>query len=199
MLATSSAIRRRRALLLIAGGTAGFALLGCGGGGGDGRSSLAEAAAVDAKVIYLADLGSQPMPVPGSLSTSFTATAGAATLAFTLKGFFSVDGDNDFIDVFHLIVNGADVFSGTFDMGGGGANRVFFSPPGTMAAPVSFGSFMGGKTDIVVPIMLVDGTNTIIFSYQSPTFCDSRPRAGQQDFGDEAFGVGAVEVSSAAA
>jgi hypothetical protein len=60
----------------------------------------------------------------GTFTATFFAPAGSSGISFDLFGARSVDGLNDYQDVFTVAVNGVDVFSGSFDMSGGGGNSV---------------------------------------------------------------------------
>lgn len=136
---------------------------------------------------------------PGSFGTSFSAAGGAGELTMDLLGFASLDGNgNCCTDVFHLSVNGTEIFTGSFNMGGGGVNTVLLAPAGSSVLTTTNGAsddphnstqitWAGGLTHIVVPVALVGGTNTVNFAYTG----------GFQGTGDEAWGVGAVTVTSA--
>ena len=106
--------------------------------------------------------------------------AGSALLAFDLLGFRTVDGVNCCTDVFTLSINGTAILSGSFDMGGGGTNVVYFEPDGTTITPG------GGVRHIALGIDLVAGPNTLMFNYGS-----------MQGFGDEAWGLDNVSVTAA--
>ena len=132
-------------------------------------------------------------PSPGGLynPAPFGGT-GAALLTFTIDGYASLDGANSYEDDFTLNLNGVDILKGTFDMGGGGANIVFFAPAGSVITPTSFGFFAGGKTDFSVPITL-NGSNTLTWSYTSPG-PDNGP--GGQGVGDESWSLQDVTVNT---
>jgi MYXO-CTERM domain-containing protein len=133
---------------------------------------------------------------PGSLAAAFSADAGAAVVKLQLDGYLTLDGDNDWIDIFHLFVNGSEVFAGTFDMSGGGINRILYNPGGASAVTTTNAYGLGGKTDIVVPVVLLAGSNGIAFSYESPTTFEGIPRNGPQSIDDEGWGLHRVLVSS---
>ena len=69
---------------------------------------------------------------PGSFSVAFNGNgASTGTLSFTLDGYTTLDGSgNGYDDVFHLAVNGTEVFTGAFALGGGGANTVYLNALG---------------------------------------------------------------------
>jgi hypothetical protein len=145
-----------------------------------------------AKADVLFDLvGPTPeMPSPDSLGVAFNAGSGAGSTTFRIDGYTSLDGDSDCCtDVFTLNLNGVDIFSGSWDMGGGGGNVIYFGPVGATAVGHSNGFFAGGFTDVFVPLNLVAGTNTLTFSY-SGAF---------QGLGDEGWGLENVVVNGNAA
>ena len=53
-----------------------------------------------------------------------------------LKGYSALDGDNFVIDIFHLGLNGTEVFGRTWGLGGGGADRVLLDLNGATLAHV---------------------------------------------------------------
>ncbi len=149
--------------------------------------------------VYDTDLsGAGEFSSPGSYSTSFASAAGAATVSIELKGFASLDGlGNCCSDVFHLSVNGTEIFSGSFNMGGGGTNTVLLAPAGSSVLTTTFGAvgdphntteitWAGGVTQIVVPVALLAGSNTLDFSYTG----------ANQGLGDEGWGLGRVTVTA---
>jgi hypothetical protein len=143
-------------------------------------------------------LGSQ-LASPGSFEAAFTAaSAGAGELSFELVGFKSLDGyKNCCGDVFHLSLNGTEVFAGAFNMGGGGSNAILFNPNGGKALTTTYGAgddphnshqvtWAGGVSAIALPITLVAGHNFLTFSY-----------TGQlQGLGDEAWGVNSLAIAT---
>lgn len=149
------------------------------------------AAGAQAATVFSNDYGDVPMSSPGAVTASFAAGAGAGSVSFRLDGFASLDGDNFYIDVFSLSVNGATVFSGTWDLGGGGADEIFQAPAG-----VTLIRNDGRTLDITVPVALVGGANSVTFAYDSPTVWDGSGRAGPQGLGDEGWGLGQVTVMS---
>jgi len=161
-------------------------------------AALVAAATAQAGTVYSNDFGNVDQATNSSITAAFSAgAAGSGTLDFHLDGFASLDGDNYYIDVFTLTVNGTDVFTGTFDLGGGGASYAISNPDGATWTGGSFGGFLGGALDFVVPVDLLAGANSIVFSYSSPTTWDGTDRAGFQGLGDEGWGLGQVTVTSA--
>jgi hypothetical protein len=144
------------------------------------------------------------MASPATFGDSFaSAAAGQAMLTFSLVGFNSLDGDNGYIDVFTLSVNGAQVLSGTFNMSGGGASYMISSAPGTVWNTVTntcvgcaSPNYLGGTTYISVPISLVAGSNSLSFSYDSPSAFAGTSRAGSQGIGDESWALRDVTVAA---
>lgn len=126
---------------------------------------------------------------PGSLDTTFAAGAGSGLLSLQVQGYNSLDGDNYYIDIFRVRVNGAEVFSGTWNLGGGGADRVLSNPNGAIFAHV------GSIVDLSIPVTFMAGANTVNFAYESPNFFEGSNRAGAQGIGDEGWGLNAVSIS----
>ena len=124
-------------------------------------------------------------PSPGSISTSFNAGAGAGSAAFDINGYLSLDGVNCCTDTFTLALNGTDIFSGAFDLGGGGTDTIFLAPIGATATATQFSFFGGGVANIFVPLTFVAGSNTLTFKYTGAS----------QGLNDEAWGLQNVVVS----
>lgn len=143
-------------------------------------------------------LGSQ-LATPGSFEAGFTTLeASTGKLSFELLGFKSLDGySNCCGDVFHLSLNGKEIFAGAFNMGGGGTNAILFNPNGGTAFTTTYGAgddprnshqvtWAGGVSAIALPISLVAGANFLKFSY-----------AGHlQGLGDEAWGVNSLAIAT---
>lgn len=136
-----------------------------------------------------------PADVPGPLNggavthvvTSPGASAnGAANLTFDLLGYLTVDGANCCTDTFNLTVNGTTLFSGGFNMGGGGSNFINFIDPGvTILSTISNGFGGGGLTQFSVAHTLLSGANAYVFDYGS-----------MQGLGDEGWGLSSVSISA---
>ncbi len=113
-------------------------------------------------------LPSSSGPIDGSgvyLMNDLTA-AGTGVLTFDLVGGLSIDGDNAQRDIFTIEINGTTVFSGTFNMGGGGANVVYQQAAGvTVVSSQSYGDFNGGLTRFSIVHPLLKGTNGYFFAY----------------------------------
>jgi len=127
----------------------------------------------------------------GSYSVSFdSAYSGSASLSFDLRGHLTLDGaNNGYTDTFILSVNGTDIFSGQYAMGGGGENITLLAPTSsnvdtTLTYPNEVNS-AGGEVLIDTWISLIDGRNTIRFDY-----------GDLQGLSDEGWGVSNIEVIS---
>jgi len=132
-----------------------------------------------------------PGPLNGGNVTYYVTSPGAsssggATLTFDLLGYLSVDGVNCCTDTFTLTVNGDLLFSGAFNMGGGGTNVVNFIDPGvTVISSTANGSFAGGLTKFSVAHTLLGGTNTYLFDY-----------GVMQGLADEGWGLQSLDLSA---
>jgi hypothetical protein len=123
----------------------------------------------------------------GSVTRSVVSPgAGSATLNFDLLGYLSVDGGgNCCTDTFTLRINGSTLFSGGFNMGGGGGTFTNFIDPGvTIVSTQSNGLFLGGLTQFSVVHTLLAGTNSYVFDYGS-----------MQGLGDEGWGLRGANIS----
>lgn len=146
-----------------------------------------------AATIYSNPLLSGPIATPGSVSFSAnSAVMQTGFLSFNLDGFGSLDGVNAFQDDFDLTVNGFQLLSLSYDLGGGGSNVVFANPNGATIAGGSAGFFNGGQLQITVPLVLLAGANSFVFSYASP----GPANGGGQGTGDEAWGVSDVVLTA---
>jgi hypothetical protein len=105
----------------------------------------------------------------GSLTYNVTSPGTSnpqATLTFDLIGYNSVDGGNCCTDTFTLTINGAELFSGAFDMGGGGSQLINYIAPGVeILSATNYGVFGGGLTRFNVDFDLLAGSNTFVFDY----------------------------------
>lgn len=103
----------------------------------------------------------------GSLNHVVTSPgAGSGVLTFDVYGNGSLDGQNCCTDIFTFKFNGTTMFSGTFAMGGGGDNVIFFSAPGvTVLSTEQIGWGTGGATKFSFAHDLLAGANTYSFAY----------------------------------
>ena len=135
-----------------------------------------------------------PLLTDTSFSSTFNSTSSSSTITFDLLGYASLDGDNFYQDNFHLSLNGTEIFSGTFSLGGGGGNVIFTN----LASLVVSGlrpdvvDFAGGDLTFSGFINTLVGSNTLLFSYDSLV----EGHAGFQGLGDEGWGVNNLNVSS---
>ena len=138
------------------------------------------------------------LPTDISITKSFSGAAGAAQVAFTLDGYASLDGQNFYEDDFTLSLNSTPILSGTFNLGGGGANVVFFAPVGASVNNISGNgmavTFAGGKVLISTPLNLLAGLNSLTFNY---TALPRYAHAGFQGTGDEGWGLRDIVVTQA--
>lgn len=133
--------------------------------------TLALAAGPAARASTLVDFTgpTAEMASPDSITFTFAAADGAGVADFTIDGFLSLDGivSNNLEDHFILSVNGADILSGTWDLGGGGGSQVFFAPTGASIDAHTNGFFKGGVVKITTPVALTQGQNAIRFAFSS--------------------------------
>lgn len=156
---------------------------------------LAAAALLTAAPVWAATLYTLPAPTATldttvSVTANFAAGAGAGLIDFTLAGYATLDGDNGYIDILHVTLNGSEVFSGTWNLGGGGADRVLFNPNGA-----TVGAVVNQQLTISLPVTLAAGSNQLVFSIDSPTTFEGTGRAGFQDLNDEGWGLNAATVT----
>ena len=139
---------------------------------------------------------------PGYTLVGFDSAAMPATLSFDLVGFNTLDGFGYYQDIFTLTVNGAALFSGAFNMGGGGISVVTSMPGGTTWSTITNGcsgacdnviTRKGGTTHVTLPISLLAGDNLIKFAYASTS---GTGFAGPQGIGDEGWGISHFVISS---
>lgn len=135
---------------------------------------------------------------PGQIAWNFNNVGGAAALDFELVGYKSLDGYNNCCtDIFHLLLNGGEIFTGSFNMGGGGSNKIVFNPNGGTALTSTFGAtdnihnshqvtWQGGKTQITLPLILLAGANQLNFKYTGSS----------QGKMDESWGVNLATITT---
>jgi hypothetical protein len=123
---------------------------------------------------------------------------GTATLDFELIGYASLDGyqNRGYTDIFHLWLNGVEIFTGSFNLGGGGHNQILHNPNGATAITTTNNAtddphnsrqvtWSGGQTQITLPVNLLDGANNIYFKYSGK----------DQGLGDEAWRIGFASLT----
>jgi hypothetical protein len=135
-----------------------------------------------------------PLDTAMTFSTTFNSTGGSSAIAFDLLGYASLDGLNFYEDDFRLSLNGTEIFSGTFSLGGGGTNLVFTDLIGSVISGLrpDVVDFAGGDLLISGVINALVGSNTLLFSYGSLV----AGHAGFQGLGDEGWGVNNLNVAN---
>jgi len=142
-----------------------------------------------------------PLANPGSfMATLDSSVADAqATLDFVLSGFKSLDGFNAYQDVFTLTINSAEMYSGTFNLGGGGTSSTTFGSGSAVTVneyglnPGTSIGWNGGTTTVTgLKFNLLQGNNTFLFAYSAPGLANG----GGQGLGDEGWGVKSATVSA---
>jgi hypothetical protein len=140
-------------------------------------------------------------PNPSQISWNFNAAGGSTLLGFELAGFGSLDGyNNGYTDIFHLLLNGTEIFTGSFNLGGGGSNTILYNPNGGSAVTTTINAsdnsqnshqvtWAGGLTQITLPISLLMGENQVQFGYTGVF----------QGMQDESWGVNLATITSPSA
>lgn len=147
--------------------------------------------AAQASTLYSDIAGTGPLTSPGGHNVIFNSGVTPANLTFTLDGYNSLDGDgNGYTDVFHLNLNGTEVFSGSFALGGGGQDMVYLNTLGATVNLVNTRPGMvdwaGGAVGISLSFNTVAGLNQIGFSYSGD----------MQGLSDEAWGLHGLTVTA---
>lgn len=127
---------------------------------------------------------------PGQISWNVTTTAGTASLSFQTIAYGSLDGTGPgscCTDVLTVNVNGTEVFSGTFQLGGVGNNEILFNPSNAIVnASASSFDWNGGTVDVSgLTVNLLNGINTIQFVYSGD----------YQSTYDEGWGLNAASLA----
>jgi hypothetical protein len=127
----------------------------------------------------------------GSFDVAVNSTGGSAPISFDIFGARSVDGDNAYADLFSIALNDLVVFTGSFNMSGGGANTIFTNLFGWTASTLTNpgGYHQGGVTSVAGQIDLLSGLNKLTFGF-SPV------RGGNQGTGDESWAINQVDVGA---
>jgi hypothetical protein len=147
----------------------------------------AAAASAQAATLYT-DVGpSAQTASPGAIDVTFAGGAGAGLATFDIDGYLSLDGAGDasIEDLFTLRVNGADVYSAYFPLGGAGALSVILAPSGATETYTNNGFFGGGSASLSIPVVLQEGSNTVTFAYSGVA----------QGLGDEAWAISNVSIT----
>jgi hypothetical protein len=151
------------------------------------------AASVQAAALYSAGATAK-LASPSTVNASFNAGLGAGLIKLQLRGYGSLDGDSANIDIFHLKVNGVEVFTGTWALGGLGIDRVLFNPFGATATHAAGTTLV----NLSVPVSFLAGANTVSYSYESPTFFDGTIRTGVQGLKDEGWSARSITITGKA-
>lgn len=130
-----------------------------------------------------------PLATGTSFNTSFSSLGGSSAISFDLLGYFSLDGINCCTDTFRLKLNGLEIFSGSYNLGGGGNNSTITDLIGSTIVglnpdPIFYG-FTNGQITVSGLITLLAGSNTLTFSYDLG-----------QGLGDEGWGVQNLNASN---
>ena len=149
----------------------------------------------------LTGLVAGPVANPGSFTATVDASVAdaAATLDFVLSGFRSLDGYNSYQDVLTLTINGLQTFSGSFNLGGGGASDTTFGTGTAVTVnengidPGTSIGWAGGTTTVTgLSFNLLAGLNTFNFAYSAPGISNW----GGQTVKDEGWGVASASVTA---
>jgi hypothetical protein len=160
------------------------------------------AAGAQAAVLYSGPSSMAEMTTGTSFDVNFNAQhAGAAELSFVLDGFASLDGHNWYEDDFTLSLNNVAIAKGTWNLGGGGADVVYFAPTGATFDNISDNgvdhlavNWNGGHVNVDTPLQLAAGSNTLTFAYDSlPS--NNGQNAGWQGTGDEGWAAHDILVT----
>ena len=148
-------------------------------------------------VLASAGVGHAATALPTDQSVSVIineSSSGSGVLGFTLYGFASLDGANNCCtDVFSVSNGSTVVFTGSFNLGGGGDTAITLQPTGTTFADVGGSTananvtWGGGQLTFLMPVSYLAGTNIFTFSYASPT--------GFQGLSDEGWAVDKVALA----
>lgn len=142
-----------------------------------------------AEILYTAGATGQ-MESPDSFKTGqFEASGGTGLVNIQLQGYNTLDGDNYYVDVFHVSLNGSEIFTGTFGLGGGGADRVVLAPGETSV------DHHDGVVDLAIPVNLKRGSNFVTFAYSSPYSFENTDRNGPEGISNEGWGLNSTTIS----
>ena len=146
-----------------------------------------------AATLYTLPAATGALASPDSILAGFAAGAGAGQVSLQVQGYATLDGDNFWIDILDVSLNGSSVFTATYDLGGGGIDRVL---GGSASSAVKNSSAQ--TLDLQIPVTLLGGSNALLISYSSPYTFEGIDRSGPQDLFDEGWGLNSASVSGAA-
>ncbi len=164
-------------------------------------SALLAFGSAHAATFSLTGLQGGPLVNPGSFTATLNSAVAdpMASLSFVLNGFLSLDGHNDYKDLLTLTINGNQVGTGSFNLGGGGASDTMFGNgtavtvnPSNMDPGTAIG-WNGGTTTVSgVTFALNSGVNTFTFAYSIP----GASNGSGQGLGDEGWGIASATVTA---
>ncbi|MBX3485685.1 PEPxxWA-CTERM sorting domain-containing protein [Phenylobacterium sp.] len=141
--------------------------------------------AAQADTLYTLAAPTGALATPGFIDAVFLAGPGAGSVSFQIQGYATLDGENCCTDTFTLSLNSVALLSGSWGLGGGGGDALYFSPAGSTVNVVNG---VGGTVTITAPLTFVNGSNTLRFAYSG----------GSQGLGDEGWGLNSVVVTGSA-
>jgi hypothetical protein len=118
-----------------------------------------------AALVYSAPISTGDLASPGSFSATFGAKSGPGLLTFNLQGYNTLDGVSCCADTFTLSLNGTAIWQGEYNLGGSGDNNTDFITIGSNINITSSGYNNGGNIGAYIPLDLIQGLNTLVFSY----------------------------------
>lgn len=157
-----------------------------------GAMALVLACALPAQgaTLYTQATATGALATPSAVSYTFQSGGGTGELKLQLQGYSTLDGDNFWIDVLDVRLNGISVFEATYDLGGGGTDRVLAGSAASVAKDAT------AKTlSLSLALALRSGSNTVAISYSSPQVFEGSNRNGPQGLADEAWGVNRATVT----
>lgn len=131
------------------------------------------------------------LETPGGVSVRFDSGAGAAAVSLQLQGYATLDGDNFWIDIASVTLDGQLLLQGTWDLGGGGVDRVLANPGQALWVKTAASQTL----DVDLGLKLAAGQHTLRVTYDSPLQFEGMDRAGPQGLGDEGWGVNRLRVT----
>lgn len=156
--------------------------------------SSAQAIVIYGDFAHLGEMGKQDVTNWDFNSYGYS----TAWLNFELIGNASLDGyqNRDYTDIFHLWLNDMEIFTASFNLGGGGHNEILYNPNGATAVTTTNNAtddphnsqqvtWSGGQTQISLPISLLEGANNIYFKYSGK----------DQGLKDEAWRIGFSSIT----
>jgi hypothetical protein len=126
------------------------------------------------------------IPTNFSLTAAFASATNGGEAWLRVAGYRTLDGQNDFEDRFHLSLNGVALIEAAFDLGGGGADFVYFTPAGSTLTPHSNGLGLGGYLDVHLFLPSLVGANSLTIAYTS---------AAGESLADEGWGLQSLLIT----